>query len=92
MTVLLDFDAENLKISQMGPEKLRANFLIKTPENSLKCYQYFDKTKNVLSNAKTLIYLNKKEEEFVKYGDIEAEKFYAKQAEDKKRREEEQSQ
>lgn len=48
-------------------------FAIKNKEKALECYSTFHNSKQSFEGAKTVLFLNKPEEIFVKYGDIKAE-------------------
>jgi hypothetical protein len=57
-------------------EKLRVTFWMKDKESSLKIYKHFTENKSIMDeSARVAIFLQKTEETFNKYADIEAEKY-----------------
>lgn len=57
-------------------DKIRVTFNMKDKESSVKVFKYFLENPYIFDNAaKIAIFLQKQESIFVKYGDIEAEKF-----------------
>ena len=59
-------------------DKLRVNFTIHDKEKSVTIFKHFLENQYLFDNlAKVAIFLQKPESVFVRYGDIEAEKFKA---------------
>lgn len=78
---LMDYNAENLRFQQHNRseivEKHRLFFIVKEKELSIKLWDdLHDRSFHFHPEVKHIIYLSKPEELYVKYGDIEAAKYY----------------
>lgn len=82
--ILSDFQAENIRINTKDKEKFRAYCTLKEKSDAKRFYSEF--TRQVEPPLKAVIFLDFPESIFVKYGDIEAEKYY-KDLTEKKRQE-----
>lgn len=90
MARLMDYDAEEPRSQthKFGEQfdKHRIMFRIKNKEKAIQFWKDFvlNKNKRIHEGCRHKVYLQKPEDVFVKYGDIEAEKYY-KEEEEKKR-------
>ena len=83
MSVLDEMGAEKTQFFVMrnregdpAQDKLRVTFWVRDREPSIKIYKYFTENKLIMEeSARVSIFLQKSEEIFVKYGEIEAEKY-----------------
>jgi hypothetical protein len=83
MSMLDDMGAEKTQFYVMRnregdstQDKLRVTFWVRDKEPSIKIYKYFNENKLIMDeSARVNIFLQKSEEIFVKYGEIEAEKY-----------------
>lgn len=88
--ILMDYDVENPRFGQLTqPDKLKVFFSIKEKEKAIQCYKDFTFNKAFrIPGARHKLYYVRPEEIFVKYGDIEAEKYYQEEEARKKAEEE----
>ncbi len=73
----MDYNAENVKYGKPDPEKYKVFFNVKTKEDALRCFKDFNTSKRIISGARHKLYYVRPDEIFLKYADIEAEKYYA---------------
>lgn len=81
---LMEYDASNIRFQQFKPsepkDRQRVFFVINNKEKAIKCYEDFSFNRDkVIEGARFKIYLQKPEEILVKFGDIEAKKYYEEQ-------------
>jgi hypothetical protein len=83
--ILMDLGAENFRFQSVRPnetpDKHRVFFSVKDRDLALDIYDKFQGYKVKIPAARLKLYYTRPEEVFVKFGDIEAEKFYAREAE-----------
>ena len=83
--ILMDLGAENFRFQTFRhyetPDKHRVFFSVKEREQALAIYDKFQKYLVPIPAARSKLYYSRPEEVFVKFGDSEAEKYYAKQEE-----------
>lgn len=88
----MDYDAQP-RFGQLAPndrDRYKVFITIKDKEQALRCYQDFSMPNKIsIPGARHKIYYVRPEEVFVKYGDIEAEKYYKEEEERKMRQEQE---
>jgi len=88
----MEYDAENPRfmVHHRGEpvDRHRVFFNIKNKDKAIQCYKDFQQRKIRFEGSKSLMYLVLPEEVFVKYGDIEAAKYYEQEEQRKKEREE----
>lgn len=80
LMLLDEYKAADVKSSRSGSSgnRLRVNFTVQDREVAKKCFDDLSARKSLNQGEDTLkIFLVMDESVFVKYGDIEAEKFYA---------------
>jgi hypothetical protein len=76
MEALNPFDIEDFRSPGEQNGKLRATFKIKDQEKSIECWKYFAANNSLYDGAITAaIFLKKPEHVFVKYADLENEKY-----------------
>lgn len=85
----MDYDALPRFGPPSQPDKHKVFFSIKDKEKALQAYRDLGVKKQVkIPGARFILYYVRPEEVFVKYGDIEAEKYYAQEEQMKKEQEE----
>ena len=87
--VISSYDASDIRIHTLPDgktgEKLRVLFNIKDKQKSIDCYKNFHESPSkMFEGFRTVLFLIKPEDIFVKYGDEEADRYYKEQEELKK--------
>jgi hypothetical protein len=80
---LSDLGAENFKSGRESETKMRLNFNVGDKDKAIAIYRRFMGRDSHIQGVKALIYLQKPEEVFVRYGDIAAAEYYKKEEERK---------
>lgn len=77
-SLLSEFNASDVRMNFFGGgnEKMRAFFTISDKEKAIQCFRQFAHgNSSFFPGARLIVFLIKKEEIFVKYGDIMAAKY-----------------
>lgn len=90
--MLMEYDCENFRFQNVRPhetpDKHRVFFSIKNKEKAAEVFKTFNRKDFFIPGARQKLYYIRPEEIFVKYGDIEAELYYAEEERRKKEQEE----
>jgi hypothetical protein len=74
-SMVANYGAENIKIQMAEGSKMMVKFTVSDKAKASECYLFFSKSKFINQIDRVVIYLNKGEEVFMKYGDEEAKRY-----------------